>query len=143
MTLKTPEESLTTWHRDGAVVLDRFFTDDEIAAVRADCDAIFAGRAKAAEAIDRKPGGGIGVFDPAQFRNQEQLPFAASTAINLIGLHPRLIAYARAALGVEDVRLYQCDAWAKYTGDADYDQPFHCDFKNHNQLHDLCHRRYR
>lgn len=126
-----PDRTLSDWHRDGAVVLDRFFSADEIAPVRADCDTIFAGRAKAADAIDRKPGGGIGVFDPAQFRNQEQLPFAASTAINLIGLHPRLIAYARAALGVEDVRLYQCDAWAKYTGDADYDQPFHCDFKNH------------
>ena len=122
---------LATWHRDGAVVLDRFFSPEEITPVRADCDTIFAGRATAKEALDRKPGGGIGVFDPAQFRNQEQLPFAASAAINLIGLHPRLIAFARAALGVEDVRLYQCDAWAKYTGDADYDQPFHCDFKNH------------
>ncbi len=122
---------LATWHRDGAVVLDRFFSAAEINPVRADCDTIFAGRAKSTEAIDRKPGGSIGVFDPAQFRNQEQLPFAASAAINLIGLHPRLIAFARAALGVEDVRLYQCDAWAKYTGDADYDQPFHCDFKNH------------
>src|SRR6185312_11615148 len=24
-----------------------------------------------------------------------------------------------------------CQAWAKYTGDADYDQPFHTDFSNH------------
>ncbi|WP_066652342.1 hypothetical protein [Sphingomonas sp. CCH10-B3] len=29
------------------------------------------------------------------------------------------------------MHLYQCDAWAKYTGEADYDQPFHCDFANH------------
>ena len=29
------------------------------------------------------------------------------------------------------MRLYQCSAWAKYTGEADYDQPFHCDYTNH------------
>ena len=29
------------------------------------------------------------------------------------------------------MQLYQCQAWAKFTGDADYDQPFHCDFSNH------------
>jgi hypothetical protein len=42
-----------------------------------------------------------------------------------------LIAFAKAALGTEAVHLYQCQAWAKFTGDADYDQPFHCDFANH------------
>lgn len=124
-------DDLATWHRDGAVILDRFFSEDEIAPVRADCDALFDGRGQRGDAIDRKTAGMIGSFDAAQFVNQEQLPFAASPAINLIGLHPRLIAVAKAALGVEQVHLYQCDAWAKFTGDADYDQPFHCDFANH------------
>ncbi|MBA3880437.1 MAG: hypothetical protein C0500_12060 [Sphingobium sp.] len=124
-------DDLAIWHRDGAVVLDRFFDAGTIAAVRADCDALFAGRGQRGDAVDRKPKGGIGAFDAAQFLNQEQLPFAASPAINLIGLDPRLIAFAKAALGVEHVHLYQCDAWAKYTGEADYDQPFHCDFANH------------
>lgn len=124
-------EALATWHRDGAVILERFFDAAEIAPVRADCDTLFAGRGSRGDAIDRKPAGGIGAFDAAQFLNQEQLPFAASPAINLIGLHPRLIAFAKAALGVDRVHLYQCDAWAKYTGEADYDQPFHCDFANH------------
>lgn len=124
-------DDLAVWHRDGAVVLDRFFGADEIAPVAADCDTLFAGRGQPGEAIDRKPPGAVGAFDAAQFRNQEQLPFAASPAINLIGLHPRLIAFAKAALQVERVHLYQCDAWAKYTGEADYDQPFHCDFANH------------
>jgi hypothetical protein len=51
--------------------------------------------------------------------------------LNLIGVHPALIAFAKAAIGVDDVYLYQCQAWAKFTGDADYDQPFHCDYVNH------------
>lgn len=125
------DRDLAQWRRDGAVVLDRFFAADQIAAVRADCDVLFAGCGQRGAPLDRKDGGAIGVFDPAQFRNQQQLPSAASDAINLVGLDHRLIAFARDALGVADVRLYQCDAWAKYTGEADYDQPFHCDFKNH------------
>ena len=125
------DEIITRWRRDGAVLLDRFFAPDAIAAVAADCDALFAARRRSHEAVIKTPEGGVGVFDPAQFRNQDHLPFAASSAINLIGLDPRLIAFAKAALGVEEVRLYQCDAWAKFTGDADYNQPFHCDFKNH------------
>lgn len=122
---------LATWHRDGAVILSRFFSEAEIAPVRADCDALFTRPDAAGAPIDNKRGKGIGAFDAAQFLNQHQLPFAASAAINLIGLDHRLIAFAKAALGVDQVHLYQCDAWAKYTGEADYDQPFHCDFANH------------
>lgn len=125
------DAQIATWRRDGAVILDRFFPNDQIKAVEADCDALFAARRRSHEAVTKTPAGAVGVFDPAQFRNQDHLPFAASPAINLLGLDERLIAFAKAALGVEDVRLYQCDAWAKFTGDADYDQPFHCDFKNH------------
>src|SRR5581483_10246161 len=47
------------------------------------------------------------------------------------GLHPAIIAFAKEALKTDDVRVYQCQSWAKFTGDADYDQPFHCDFVNH------------
>jgi hypothetical protein len=42
-----------------------------------------------------------------------------------------LIEFAKRALQTHSVHLYQCQAWAKFTGDADYDQPFHCDFLNH------------
>ena len=42
-----------------------------------------------------------------------------------------MIAFARALLGVQKVHCYQSHTWAKYTGEADYDQPFHCDFSNH------------
>jgi hypothetical protein len=51
--------------------------------------------------------------------------------LNLIGVHPALVAFAKAALKADAVQLYQCQAWAKFTGDADYDQPFHCDYVNH------------
>ena len=83
------------------------------------------------EPLVKKKDGEIGRFNPAQFNGVQSVPLDCSPALNLIGVHPALIAFANAALGTDDVHLYQCQAWAKFTGDADYDQPFHCDFVNH------------
>ena len=90
------------------------------------------GRSRGADApLDKKRGGEIGRFNQAQFATFEAVPLPCSPALNLIGVHPALIRFAQAALGCADVHLYQCQVWAKFTGDADYDQPFHCDFANH------------
>ena len=61
----------------------------------------------------------------------ENIPFDCSSSLNLIAVHPSLIEFARSALKTNDVRLYQAQAWAKFTGEADFDQAFHCDFGNH------------
>lgn len=125
------EDQLSTWRRDGGVVIPNFFTPQEVAAVRADFELVF-GRAEGADApLTRRKPGEIGGFAGAQFKDNDTIPLPCSPALNLIGLHPALVAFARAALETDDVRLYQCEAWAKFTGDADYDQPFHCDFANH------------
>lgn len=131
MTPRHTPEHVQTWRRDGALVIPDFFTPDEVATVVADFDQVF-GRAGAADApLIRKGEGEVGAFHPAQFKTIESVPFDCSPALNLIGLHPALVAFARAALETDDVHLYQCQAWAKTTGAADYDQPFHCDFVNH------------
>ncbi len=119
-----------TWDRDGVVLLRDVFTPEECAAVRADFDAVF-GRTGGEEALVKKKPGEIGRFNPAQFTGVEVVPLDCSPALNLIGVHPALVAFAKAALKTDAVHLYQCQAWAKFTGDADYDQPFHCDFVNH------------
>ena len=75
-----------------------------------------------------KEGDDAALNQAMQFKNINSLPYNASSAINLISLHPQLIAFAKALLGVPDVHLYQSHTWAKYTGEADYDQKFHCDF---------------
>jgi hypothetical protein len=79
----------------------------------------------------RKKEGETGRFHATQFKTFEAIPFACSPALNLIGVHPALLAFAREALACDSLHLYQCQAWAKFTGDSDYDQPFHCDFSNH------------
>lgn len=120
-----------TWRREGVVSIPGFFTAEECAAVRADFEIVFGRSGGAAEGLNKKKADEIGRFHEAQFKTLESPPFDCSPALNLIGTHPALVAFAQAALGTQAVHLYQCQAWAKFTGDADYDQPFHCDFSNH------------
>ncbi len=119
-----------TWEREGVALVRGMFTPEECAAVRADFDIVFD-RKGAEEALVKKKDGEIGKFNPAQFKTLEIVPLDCSPALNLIGVHPALIAFAKAALKTDAVHIYQCQAWAKFTGDADYDQPFHTDFSNH------------
>ena len=125
------QEHIETWRREGCLLMENFFTPDEVAAVQADFRTIWPRTDGAAEALVIKKPGETGRFNEAQFKTVSPAPFDCSPALNLIGVHPALIAFARQALGVPDVYIYQFQAWAKFTGDADYDQPFHCDYVNH------------
>lgn len=132
MSQRHTQAQVNQWHRDGAVLLNQFLSADEIAPCFADMRSLYGDQAPGtSEARQDDHGGQIGTFSRDQFRNNEDMPFNCSPALNLLGLHPAFIAMAKAALGSDDVRLYQSHTWAKYTGTADYEQPFHCDFKNH------------
>lgn len=124
-------EQVDGWRRDGCVLIKNFFTSNEVAEVSADFELVFGRGRGAAEPLNKKKDGELGRFNPAQFSTFEAIPFECSPALNLIGVHPALIRFAQKALATDRVHLYQCQAWAKFTGDADYDQPFHCDFVNH------------
>ena len=127
-------EHIDAWRRDGAVLIPNFFTRAEVAAVQRDYRRVFdraGARSEGQEALVKKKDGEIGKFNPAQFSSIQVLPVDASPALNLVGVHPALIDFARRAMACEEVSVYQCQAWAKFTGDADYDQPFHCDYVNH------------
>jgi hypothetical protein len=122
---------IDAWRRDGVVLIRDFFTPGEVGAVWADFEKVFGRSQGALEPMSKKKTGELGRFHDAQFTTFEAIPFDCSPALNLIGVHPELVAFAKRALDADDVHLYQCQAWAKFTGDADYDQPFHCDFVNH------------
>ncbi|MEY2756614.1 MAG: hypothetical protein RIR33_392 [Pseudomonadota bacterium] len=68
-------------------------------------------------------------FRPMQFAGLREFPFADQT-LNLLALHPSIISLAEALLRTRDVRLYQAETFAKYTGVTQYDQPFHVDYTN-------------
>jgi len=72
-------------------------------------------------------------FRPLQFAGLQEFPFA-DLALNLLPLHPAIIAVAEDLLRTRDVRLYQAETFAKYTGVTQYDQPFHADYTNHVML---------
>jgi hypothetical protein len=122
------------WREEGFVIIERFFTEDEYAPLLEDFENLYgaAGEGNGQGSAERFTGPGAN--RSLQFKNIHVLPYEASSALNLISLHPALIEFARALLGVSDVRLYQSHTWAKYTGEADYDQEFHCDYGNHTLL---------
>ncbi len=125
------------WRRDGFVIVDRFFDKHEYEPVLQDYEVLYrdAGPAGGAGSVMTVKEGDDAAYNRArQFKNIHVFPYEGSSAINLISLHPELIAFARALLGVSDVRLYQSHTWAKFTGDADYEQDFHCDYGNHTLL---------
>lgn len=72
-------------------------------------------------------------FRPMQFAGLKEFPFHDQT-LNLLALHPAIIAVAESLLKSRDVRLYQAETFAKYSGVVQYDQPFHVDYKNHVML---------
>jgi len=128
------QDDVAAWRDDGFVIIEDFFTEREIEPVLSDFEAMYADRGKGeglGTALDVKEAGSIGSGHPLQFKNIDTLPYNGSPAVNLISLHPALIGFAKSLLSVPDVHLYQSHTWVKYTGEADYDQGFHCDFGNH------------
>lgn len=126
-------DHVAEWRHTGFTVIERFFSPDEYQPLLADFAALY-GDPAARASHPRVVGEGAPDADEnygRQFENIHALPYDGSPALNLISLHPQLIAFAKALLGVEDVRLYQSHTWAKFTGEADYEQDFHCDYGNH------------
>lgn len=120
------------WRRDGFAIIEGFFTPAELEPLVRDYDELYGARYHGdGEPVDFKAEGAIGASHYKQFANIDNLPFGASVELDLISLHPALMAFARDLLDVSDVHLYQSHTWAKFTGEADFDQAFHCDFGNH------------
>lgn len=132
--MRFTQDHVEQWRHEGFVVIENFFTADEYLPVLADFERLYRDAGKGADVGRVKvlqAGDDVARNQALQFKNFDTLPYKASHAINLISLHPQLIAFAKALLGVPRVHLYQSHTWAKYTGEADYDQQFHCDFGNH------------
>ncbi len=132
--MRFTNEHIKQWREDGFVLIADFFGKDELSPVLDDFETLYHQRGKGegvGTVLDVKKDGSIGASHAKQFLNFDSLPYKASSAINLISLHPALIDFARGLLGFDKVHLYQSHTWAKYTGEADYDQAFHCDFGNH------------
>ncbi|HEU0129874.1 MAG TPA: phytanoyl-CoA dioxygenase family protein [Mycobacteriales bacterium] len=118
------------WAEHGYVVLPAFLSPEETAAARAALPSHFP---TAAEFHDDADPARNARFRDDEFGGIDTFPFA-SPELGLLAVHPKVVALAEAILGTEDVRLYACEAWAKYAGAAGYVQAHHRDFFNHTPL---------
>jgi|TARA_B110001454_G_scaffold23596_1_gene23093 hypothetical protein len=73
-------------------------------------------------------------FRLRQFLGHVLFPYDAH-GLNRLQIHPRVVEFAKRAMGTDDIRLYQARIWGKYTGVTNYEQPFHQD-RNHNIVPD-------
>jgi hypothetical protein len=87
--------------------------------------------------------------DPQAFAHITSTPFSglatfpwASPELNRLVAHPRLLSIVRQILGIDDIRLYKGELWAKYSGNVDYDQHHHRDFGNHTLVVPSVQRRW-
>lgn len=133
------------FERHGWVLIDRLLTPEEIEAAYPGLFSIYptpeqfhAGADPRTAAFRDGAGSQANAgtdprFRPLQFVGLKEFPFADQT-LNLLPLHPAIIAVAEDLLHTRDVRLYQAETFAKYTGVTQYDQPFHADYTNHTML---------
>ncbi|WP_078980912.1 phytanoyl-CoA dioxygenase family protein [Embleya scabrispora] len=117
------------WSRDGFVVLPGFLPAEDLASAQAGLEVLHPTAAGFHDGLD--PRGRRYVGD--EFAGIDAFPFA-SPELSLLAVHPRLTDLAAALAGDDELRMYQAEVWAKYTGAADYDQDLHRDYLNHTVL---------
>ena len=116
----TDDASTAVWDRDGFVVLPGLLDGADT-------------RAALASARDILPTAPSDDRFRTDFGGITNFPFG-SVDLSLLAVHEKLIDLASDLLGVDDVRVYAIEAWAKFTGAADYDQQLHRDYLNHSLL---------
>jgi hypothetical protein len=117
------------WRRHGFVLLPSFLDAADIAPARAGLTGVFP----TAEAFHADPDRGAFARYRDEFGGITNFPFD-SLDLCMLAVHPRLIRLAEIILGTDDLRVYTIEAWAKFTGAADYRQAHHRDYLNHTPL---------
>ena len=143
------DEDVAAWLEDGWVLLDGLVGTDEIDAAVADLRGVFPtpdqyhadpvgeterwlGRPRPPDEPYVWPPDGPG-FRPEQHRWSSEFPFPGTGALNRLLVHPAIVDFAERALQTTDLRLYQSQVSAKFTGLTNYEQPLHTD-RNHSWL---------
>jgi hypothetical protein len=142
-------DEVDAWQRDGWVVLDALVDADEIDTAAADLQFVFPtpaqyhadpvgeterwlGRPPAPRDEFVWPAAGPG-FRPEQHRWRGEFPFPGTGALNRLCVHPSIVDFMARALDTDDLRCYQAQLTAKYSGFANYEQPMHTD-RNHSWI---------
>jgi len=124
------------WQTEGWVLVDGLVQGAEVDALAGDLERLFA--ADTFADYNRASGFGDGSpegrqFRSTQFQGMRGFPQPECSALNNLFVHPRLVEFARLALGDDDLRIYQAALWGKWAGEVNYEQPLHQD-GNHSLL---------
>ncbi len=117
------------WERHGYALLPSFVDGADLAAGQAGLARVFP----SADAFHDDPDAATHARYRDEFGGITNFPFD-SVELSLLAAHPRLVALAGAILRTDDLRIYTIEAWAKFTGAADYRQAHHRDYLNHTPL---------
>ena len=119
------DEQFEQFFSDGFAVVPDVLSPDEVEVLRAG-------------AWEQFPSPDQYFADPEAFAHLTSTPFSGlanfpwtSSALNRIVANPRILQIVRQILGIDDIRLYKGELWAKYACGTDYDQHHHRDFGNH------------
>ncbi|MFI0479372.1 phytanoyl-CoA dioxygenase family protein [Actinomadura sp. 9N215] len=119
-------QAIRDWRSQGFAVLPGYLSDEVLDPAVAELSLMFPSEQGFHNGSDPRRQRFLG----DEFAGIDTFPFI-STEISLLAVHDRLIHLARTLLQNDDLRIYSAEAWAKYTGAADYDQDLHRDFLNH------------
>jgi hypothetical protein len=124
------------WQTEGWTLVDGLVPEADVDAVAGDLERLFA--ADTFADYNQARGFGDGSPDGRRFRSTQfdgmrGFPQAGCAALNDLFVHPRLVEFARLALGDDDLRIYQAAVWGKWAGAVNYEQPLHQD-GNHSLL---------
>lgn len=126
--MRIPDDALDQVRAQGFAVVEGFLSAEELAEATAGFAEVFPTH----DTFFADPGAHAGLVAD-QFAGNLKFPFA-SWRLNRLAHHPDLIDAAERYCGTADILLYKVEAWAKYSGGADYAQPPHRDFANHTML---------
>jgi len=130
--------SVEQWHDDGFVVLPGHLSEANLLPAINELPLMFPTADAFHDEIDERNE----TFRDDEFSGIATFPFA-SVEWSALAVHPKIVKFAEALLNTDDIRIYSAEAWAKYTGAANYEQQHHRDFLNHTLLVPSCDARFR
>jgi hypothetical protein len=117
------------WRRQGFAILPGYLPAEVLDPALAELDLMFPSPQGFHDGTDPRRTRFLG----DEFAGIDGFPFA-STEIGLLAVHDLVTRLAETLLEDDDLRIYSAEAWAKYTGAAEYDQDLHSDYLAHTVL---------
>lgn len=122
------DQAAEQWRTDGWVLLDGLLPAEEVNEARCEIEGRrmdppeFRSSRPAEEVLARDP-----AFRSEQFSGTVLFPVPDAPLLNRLFVHPELAAFARRAMGIDDIRIYQSRLWSKFGDRTNYEQPLHRD----------------